>query len=259
MDRRQVLKAAGVTSTVSLAAGLGAASDEERGQGRGNGRAGDDRGRGQEQRACPQPNCIHPVLGYSGLTADEQLPQPLQPDHAVDLETRPPSGDRPLPEFVFEPTGLHVEPGDVVRFDLVAPDHTVTAYHPSLGRQRRVPEGVPAFSSPVLGQGTFWLYRFDQPGVYDVLCAPHEIFGMVGRIVVGDPPAEPNFGPAGAIEVDGEEVELRPPELTAELVYADPALKPATIAEQGQVSWDALQPESKRVLVEFPEPPAEGE
>ena len=245
MDRRQVLKAAGVTSTIPLAAGLGAASDLE--------------GTGQRRRECPQSNCIHPVLGYSGLEGDERLPEPMRPDHAVALDTRPPSGERPLPEFVFDPTGLHVEPGDVVRFDLEAPDHTVTAYHPALGRQRRVPEGVPAFSSPVLGVDTFWLYRFDRPGVYDVLCAPHEIFGMVGRIVVGDPPAEPNFGPAGPVETDGAEVELRPPALTAELVYEDPALEPATIAERGRVGWDELQPERKRVLVEFPEPPAEEE
>ena len=247
MDRRQILKAAGVTSTMPLAAGLGAARDEH----------DTDSGDGQQRRECPQSNCIHPVLGYSGLEGDEQLPRPLRPDYEVDLITRPPEGERPLPEFLFEPTGLAVEPGDVVRFNLETPDHTVTAYHPQLGRQRRVPERVPAFSSPVLGVGTFWLYRFDEPGVYDVLCAPHEIFGMVGRIVVGEPPAEPDFGPAGPVEMGGEEVELRPPELTAELVYDDPAMEPATIAERGRVSWDELRPESKELLVELPEAPAE--
>ncbi|MFB1062504.1 plastocyanin/azurin family copper-binding protein [Natrinema sp. H-ect4] len=160
-----------------------------------------------------------------------------------------------MPEFYFEPTGRFVETGDVVRFNLATPDHTVTAYHPGLGRQRRVPEGIPPFSSPVLGTDAFWLYRFDEPGVYDVLCAPHEIFGMVMRIVVGEPTAE--FGPEGTVETEGGEIELRPPALTAALVYDDPMLKPATIAEQGSISWDDLMPESKRLLVEFPEPPAE--
>ena len=253
MDRRQILKAAGVTSTMPLAAGLAAARDDDRDRER------DGRGRGREQRECPQSNCIHPVLGYAGLDGEAQLPAPLRPDHEVDLITRPPEegAERPLPEFFFQPTGLAVEPGDVVRFNLETPDHTVTAYHPQLGRQRRVPQGVPPFSSPVLGTGTFWLYRFDRPGVYDVLCAPHEIFGMVARIVVGDPPAEPDFGPAGPVEMDGEEVELRPPALTAELVYGDPLLNPTTIAERGSVSWDDFSPESKRILVEFPEPPSE--
>ncbi len=253
MDRRQILKAAGVTSTIPLASGLGAARGDERGQG------GDGRDHGRERRACSQSQCIHPVLGYSGLEGEAKMPAPLRPQYEVDLITRPPDAEseRPLPEFFFEPTGLSVEPGDVVRFNLETPDHTVTAYHPQLGRQRRVPEGVPAFSSPVLGTGTFWLYRFDQPGVYDVLCAPHEIFGMVGRIVVGDPPTEPDFGPSGPVEMDGEEVELRPPALTAELVYQDPLLDPTTIAERGSVGWDDLAPESKEVLLEFPEPPAE--
>ena len=247
MDRRQILKAAGVTTTVPIAAGLAGAR-------------GDDRGRGAERRECPQPNCIHPVLGYSGLGSETQLPRPLRPDHEVDLITRPTEEeDRPVPEFFFEPTGLAVEPGDVVQFNLETPDHTVTAYHPQLGRQRRVPVGVPPFSSPVLGTGTFWLYRFDVPGVYDVLCAPHELFGMVGRIVVGDPEPEPDFGPSGPVEVDGEEVELRPPALTAALVYEDPLMEPETIAEEGSVSWDALADESKEVLLEFPEEEADAE
>lgn len=87
--------------------------------------------------------------------------------------------------FHFEYAGLHVEPGPVVNFQLESPDHTITALHPGLGRQQRVPDGVPWFSFPVIGKGGFWLYRFDERGVYDVVCAPHELLGMV-RIVVGD-------------------------------------------------------------------------
>lgn len=60
-----------------------------------------------------------------------------------------------LPSFRFDPTGLHVQPGDVVRFTLVAPDHGVTVYHPGLARQRHVPEGVPPVSSPIISGGGF--------------------------------------------------------------------------------------------------------
>ncbi len=217
-----------------------------------------------------QSDCIHPVLGYSGLTPDESLPGSLRPDHEVDLITELPpqpegnegeetgpaneaengqdEGDAPaFPSFYFEPTGIHVHPGDVIRFNLATPDHTVTAYHPGHGRQRRVPEGVGPFSSPVLAGGMFWLYRFDEPGVYDVLCAPHEIFGMVGRIVV-DHVEDTAFGDEG-----------RPPELTAALVFEDPALEPANIIEEGSISWDALAEESKRILVELPEAEPNGE
>ncbi|QLG48181.1 cupredoxin domain-containing protein [Natrinema halophilum] len=244
MDRRQVLKAAGATSTIPLASEPGVAS-------------GDDRPTSsRDRRACPQPHCIHPVFGYTGLEEDEQLPQSMRPDYEVDLRIRP-RENRPVPEFFFDPTGLIVETGDVVRFDFATPEHTVTAYHPNLGRQRRIPEGVPPFSSPVLGMNAFWLYRFDEPGVYDVLCAPHEIYGMVARIVVGEPTAD--FGPKGNVKTDGGEVELRPPALTAALVYDDPMMDPMTIAAQGTVNWADLASESKRLLVEFPEPAGESD
>lgn len=238
MDRRNVLKAAGATSVLPLASSMATAGSDEHDKSKNN-------KKGQNQRECPRPQCIHPTLGYVGLAADEQLPAPLQPDHEVDLVTELPEGgegeeEGAFPEFFFEPTGLYVNQGDVVRFNLATPDHTVTAYHPGLGRQRRVPEGVPAFSSPVLAEDTFWLYRFDKPGVYDVLCAPHEIFGMVGRIVVGDAPS--NFGESG-----------RPPELTANLVLNDPALDPENIRAECQVKWADIAEESKQILVEFPE------
>jgi len=195
MDRRQVLKAAGVTSTIPFASGLGAAS----------GATTEAVVRNSERVRSRTASIRCSAIRASRATGNCQ--NPLQPDHEVDLETRPQEG-RPVPEFYFEPTGRFVEAGDVVRFNLATPDHTVTAYHPRLGRQRRVPEGIPPFSSPVLGTDAFWLYRFDEPGVYDVLCAPHEIFGMVMRIVVGEPTAE--FGPEGTVETEGGEIELRP-------------------------------------------------
>lgn len=58
--------------------------------------------------------------------------------------------DRPA-DFFFQPTGLHIAPGDVVRFVFVTPDHTVTSYHPAFGMQRRIPAGVSPFSSPIMG------------------------------------------------------------------------------------------------------------
>lgn len=275
MNRRNVLKVAGAASTLPFVTGTAAAaSQDDNGD---DDDSDDENGNGQNQ--CVRPACIHPTLGYSGLSADEDLPSALQPDHEVNLVTEP-REDAPLPEFYFEPTGLHVSQGDVVQFNLVTPDHTVTAYHPGLGRQRRVPEGVPPFSSPVMAGETFWLYRFDEPGVYDVLCAPHEIFGMVGRVVVGDASADwmddhdgddtddendddvddsgtANTGTSTEASTPGAGgeagPELRPPELTAALVFADPALDVENIRDQGQVSWDDLADESKEILVELPQ------
>lgn len=220
---------------------------------------------------CSLPECIHPTVGYVGLLSEtvEDLSDDLQPAHEVELITNQPGisdgeegndepgdeaagrdGGPPVPEFYFEPTGLSIEPGDVVQFTLASPDHTVTAYHPDFGRQRRVPEGVPPFSSPVLAGDAFWLYRFDEPGVYDLLCAPHEIFGMVMRIVVGEP--EEDFGEA-------RPPDRRGPELTAELVLNDEALASENIDAEGKVRWGGLADESKRLLVNFEVQPEEGE
>lgn len=58
--------------------------------------------------------------------------------------------DRPA-DFFYQPTGLHIEPGDVIQFVFETPDHTVTSYHPAFGMQRRMPTGVHPISSPVLG------------------------------------------------------------------------------------------------------------
>jgi len=81
-----------------------------------------------------------------------------------------------------------VDPGAIVEFDFNTPEHTATAYHPGQERQQRVPDGVPAFSSTVNEHHGFWLYRFEDEGVYDLFCAPHEWGGMGMRIVVGDDP-----------------------------------------------------------------------
>ena len=151
---------------------------------------------------------IHPVFGFAALSMDVE--PPVEPDHVVDAETRPPE-DREIPEFFFEPTGLYVEPGDTVQFRLVSPHHSVTAYHPALGIQQRVPDDVPPFSSPVLPVNAYWLYTFEQPGVYDMHCGPHEIFGHVIRIVAGEatgPGSEPVPEPEPMAEPDADPEEM---------------------------------------------------
>ncbi|WP_323675633.1 hypothetical protein [Halorubellus sp. PRR65] len=222
------------------------------------------------------------------------------------LISGPPSNpDRPA-DFFYEPTGLHVAPGDVVRWTFTTPDHNVVGIHPAFGMRRRVPLGVDAFSSPLMGfrpdtipgdmveppappaeeggsdgnettgtvTGTMtettgtgttgtetgttmtgttdggdggampagpvpdtWLLSLQTPGVYDIICSPHEGFGMAMRIVVGDettapfetsdPEAlpEPRAGPVGLSRV----------------TLTDPALQPETVVERGTVSWSDLE------------------
>ena len=131
---------------------------------------------------------IDPNFGYPTLDA-ATLPSDVDPDHEVQMLAAPPSEDSP-PFLYYEPVGLSVESGDVVQFTAVTPDHTVSALHPDIGPTRRIPEDAPPFSSPILGPGGAWLYRFEESGVYDVYCGPHFILGMVMRIVVGDVAAD---------------------------------------------------------------------
>ncbi|MFC5972559.1 plastocyanin/azurin family copper-binding protein [Halomarina salina] len=230
---------------------------------------------------------LDPNLGFAALTPETDLP--VEPDHEVQLLVGPPREQgRPLPEFFYQPTGLAVEPGDVVAFRFTTPGHTVSAYHPYAGRQQRIPDdgdGLAWFSSPYLGGGATWLYRFDTPGVYDYYCGPHEVFGHAGRIVVGDateappvpdpcaPPAEAGEsgeggggegenadgagGEEGAASEEGEGgggQELRPPALTSALVLRDPALDPQNIVDSGAVGWEEIAQENKQLFVEFVTP-----
>lgn len=174
------------------------------------------------------------------------------------LISGPPTNPERPADFFYQPTGIHVEPGDVVRFVFTTPDHNVVSYHPAFGMRRRVPTGAQAFSSPLLGwrpdsiagdqidppgEGDSdspvpdtWLQSFDTPGVYDILCSPHEVFGMVMRVVVGDetdtefetedPSAlpEPRAGPVGL----------------ARATLTDPALQPDNIVENETVAWESV-------------------
>lgn len=159
----------------------------------------------------PHPPVIDPYYGYSA-PSDEKLPRKLEPDHVVELHVHEHAIFSPDPTdipFHFAPMGLQIAEGDIVRFNFETPEHTVTGYHEGQGRVNRVPNDVPPFSSPVINGGGFWLYQFDSPGTYDVFCAPHEPFGMVMRLVVGDP-ASPDYD--GTFEQTG-----RPPFSRAEL------------------------------------------
>ncbi|MFC6732650.1 plastocyanin/azurin family copper-binding protein [Haladaptatus sp. DYSN1] len=189
------------------------------------------------------------------------------------LETFPPTNpNRPL-DFFFQPTGLHVEPGDVLKFVFDTPRHTVTSYSNAFGQARRHPEGIRGFSSPVLGwvPGTapvpgeggdggqggngddsgqndtddqtgpvpeVWLLTLEEAGVYDVYCAPHEVFGMVMRVVVGDVADED-------VDFEFEDAENLPEEGVgpvglARAILTDPQLTPAAIQEAGSVRWEDL-------------------
>lgn len=89
----------------------------------------------------------------------------------------------------FDPIGIQVEPGQVIRWTVHSNVHTTTAYHPRNDHHSlRIPERAEPWDSRFLvNPGNHFEVTLTIPGVYDYFCAPHEIAGMVGRIVVGRP------------------------------------------------------------------------
>lgn len=181
---------------------------------------------GDESAGAPPP--IDPAFGYPG-GPDDELPDEYEPDATVSLRTLTQSGTV-LGDFAFDPVGLSVETDAVVRFEASAPEHTVTGYHEAQGRSHRVPDGIPPLSSPVLAEDGFWLYRFTEPGVYDLFCASHEFYGMVMRVVVGE---------ADEWTVERDE-DGRPPFGSAQELFDRSELAPEAIVEAGSVDWADL-------------------
>ncbi len=89
----------------------------------------------------------------------------------------------------FDPVGLLVRPGTTVRWIIEADVHTTTAYHPANDDHAlRIPEGAEPWDSDYLvNPGDSFELKLSVEGVYDYFCAPHELAGMVGRIIVGRP------------------------------------------------------------------------
>ena len=97
----------------------------------------------------------------------------------------------------FDPIGLHVEPGQTIRWINLDPgnSHTATAYHPkNFDHPLRMPEGAEPWNSDYLLPSETFAVTLKVEGVYDFFCIPHEHAGMVGRIIVGRPGSPPPGG-----------------------------------------------------------------
>ncbi|MEO8668799.1 MAG: plastocyanin/azurin family copper-binding protein [Bauldia sp.] len=124
----------------------------------------------------------------------------------IDIRMR---GDAVGADVWFDPVGFLVGPGATVRWrnDDAGNSHTTTAYHPdNRGHPLRIPEGAVPWNSDYLLPGETFAVTFAKPGVYDYFCIPHEMAGMVGRIVVAE------AGGAAPVAVDdGDAVHAFPP------------------------------------------------
>jgi|AntRauTorcE11897_2_1112592.scaffolds.fasta_scaffold02628_7 plastocyanin len=93
----------------------------------------------------------------------------------------------------FEPAVIQVQPGDVIRFEVVEGLHTVTAYHPDNRRPLRLPKTTSSFDSGILNAGDRWSLFIEEEGVFDYFCLPHEKLGHAGRIISGTEYINPNY------------------------------------------------------------------
>lgn len=115
-------------------------------------------------------------------------------------------------QYHFEPHVVRIEPGDKVHWVLVSGSHTTTAYHPANGdRQRRIPDGAKAWNSGFLTDDgrTSFEHTFTVEGVYDYFCIPHEGYGMVGSIVVGEATDGPGLSEPHAGLPDATQAKIR--------------------------------------------------
>ncbi|GAU87064.1 pseudoazurin [Bosea sp. BIWAKO-01] len=81
--------------------------------------------------------------------------------------------------MVFEPAVVKVNPGDTVKFIAADKGHNVESVEAML------PEGGKVFVGKINEELAI---TFDKPGVYGYKCKPHYGMGMVGLVVVGEPP-----------------------------------------------------------------------
>lgn len=119
----------------------------------------------------------------------------------------------------FVPHVVHIEPGGRVTWSLDSGVHDTVAYHPDnasllpSSADQRIPNGSDPWASDVYSNSrdSFEL-TFQEEGIYDYTCtisghghrgnghhgghASHESSGMVGRIIVGDPPLDADVQPA---------------------------------------------------------------
>lgn len=87
----------------------------------------------------------------------------------------------------FEPKGLLLQPGQTIRWTNKDPGnaHTSTAYHlQNDDHPLRIPADAEPWNSDYLLPDQSFSIVLTVPGVYDYFCIPHEMAGMVGRIVV---------------------------------------------------------------------------
>ncbi|MWG33173.1 cupredoxin domain-containing protein [Halomarina oriensis] len=210
-SRRSVLRLGGLTALGALAGCSAGAANEDESNDRTSERATTAATTTAEPTATPDERRyrVDQRGGPDDLRSDPTV-------RAIDI----PDYDGPAP-YVFTPAILWVERGATVTWSVEGGTHAIAAYHPDVYRTRRIPEAAASFDSDVLEPGDSFEHTFEVPGVYNYLCQPHEMNGMVGLVVVEE--ARP--GP-GTVEGSNVRTTIAGEHLTRLLGIADIDVQP---------------------------------
>lgn len=88
----------------------------------------------------------------------------------------------------FEQGVVWIKAGGTVTWRNKKGAHTITSYSEDNRKPMRIPEEAEGWDSGyVAGPNTTYSRTFEEEGVYDYFCLPHEGMGMVGTVIVGTP------------------------------------------------------------------------
>lgn len=105
------------------------------------------------------------------LTRQSPTATPSSPDGVLQVINRDLGGSG---EYRFDPAEFTFTEGQEVTFAIVAE----TEFHTFTVDELEIDVEIEA------GETEMFTYTFDKPGIYELICIPHQAQGMVGEIVV---------------------------------------------------------------------------
>lgn len=124
----------------------------------------------REEISAPPSSPPTPPTEMSATTPAESA-EPEKPQaHVIKMVTL-------AEKNFFDPAELTIKVGETVRWVNDSGVHDVTSV--------KIPEGATPFKSELFtAPGMAFEYTFTIPGEYEYVCTPHEVLGMVGKIIV---------------------------------------------------------------------------
>lgn len=168
-ERRKLLKAGGTTMLIGLAGCVGPFRDTAGVPG--TVEKSEDAGTGVDSGGGDVDEWLADVPNFDGEVAD------FSGEDQVDLQNG--AVQDAAGQYVFDPPVIQIDPGTTVQWTWVGDtSHSVT-HNAGEGEEQ-------LFNSEIQsGDGTTFKFTFEQAGVYDYFCIPHQALGQKGRIRVG--------------------------------------------------------------------------